>query len=111
MNTPELSQPQDKPKVFGRPFVKGQSGCPGGKRKEVARAEKALAKLLPSAVKKLEALLESGEPALVAKGVELLFKYTLTTADKRAATAVDLNVKPQSLSPSLAAKLAALEVQ
>jgi hypothetical protein len=105
MSSAELSTPQ---RVVGRPFTKGVSGCPGGKRKEVSRAERALAKLLPGAVLKLQALLESEEPALMVEGLKLLFKYTLTTADKRATTAVDMTVKTEELRPALAAKLAAL---
>jgi hypothetical protein len=104
--SPELKAPEGFKKSQFKP---GQSGCPGGKRKEVSRAEKALAKLLPGAVAKLEALLESDEAHLRVEGLKLLFKYTLTTADKRAGSKVDVNVKGATLRPEIAARLAALE--
>jgi hypothetical protein len=103
----ELKGPQALPakKPFGRPFVKGQSGCPGGKRKEVARAEKAIAKLLPKAMIRLAALLDSEDVSLVIEGMKLVFKYTLTSADRK----VDANlltVTGPTLPPELAKAIA-----
>lgn len=110
MQTPETIELTGRSKGYAnlRPWPKGVSGCPGGKRKEVAKAEKALAKLLPSGVNRLEALLESDNPHLMIEGLKLLFKYTLTTAEKRVVQA-QVNQTMPRLSPDLVARIAALD--
>jgi hypothetical protein len=104
-----MSAELSAPKQWGKPFPKGVSGNPGGKRKEVAKAEKMLAKLLPSACIKLQALLESDDIGLVVEAMKLLFKYTLTSPDKRATASPLGDIKAPQLSPELAARLASLD--
>lgn len=108
MTTPtDQSAPQRR--VIGRPFPKGTSGCPGGKRKEVRRAEKDIAKLLPKAMVRLAALLDSEDAHLVIEGLKLVMKYTLTTADKKQES-IALAVRP-TLSPEVARALAELNAR
>lgn len=56
---------QSAPRVFGRPFVPGQSGNPAGRAKIPRDVVDACRALTEKAIMKLEQLMESGEPDAV----------------------------------------------
>lgn len=106
---PELSVPQPRPVPFGRPFAKGVSGCPGGKRREVARVQRALAKMHVKAAAKLELLIDSDEPALFLEGLKLWFRYMVPVPTDSKAVAEVVRQELGVLRPALAARLAELD--
>lgn len=89
-----------------RPFTKGDPRINrGGLDKKTRLARKRLAKLDDKALALLETMLDAGD----IEAVKLWAKYRLPVPTEK--TAVDVNVKPGAtgLSPTLAARLAALE--
>jgi len=93
-------------------FVKGVSGNPGGRTKggiAMLKLKRAMRELRPTAMKKLAAMLESDDPDLYVKAVELWLKYNCALPKQDVEHTMKKAVT--ELNPELAARLASLELQ
>lgn len=97
------------PVRIGRPFAKG--GDPrinkGGMDPKTRRLKKLLLALSPKAVAVVEALLDDEDKLIRLKAADTVLKYTAPKPTEN--STVDVSFKQPTLSPEVAARLAALD--
>ena len=110
-----MSTASSDPRVKNlRPFGPGydpRRGRVGNVDGKTRKLRKRLAKLDDKAMKLLESLMDSGESDLMIEALKFSGKYRLPVPTEK--TAAPLGVAPSAvtMSPELAAKIAAMEVQ